>query len=87
MMEVYLNIIETGDGIYGVEAAAQHYFHTHAKNLSSSQAAIIAACLPNPLKFNAGAPTAYVLKRQGAILHQMDLWGGKLDYGMKDDDE
>ena len=87
IMEVYLNVIETGDGIYGVEAAAHNYFHTHAKNLTATQSALIAACLPNPLKFNAGAPSGYVLKRQAAILHQMNLWGGHLDYGMKDDDE
>lgn len=84
IMEVYLNIIEMGDGIYGAEAAAQAYFHTHAKNLTPGQAALIAACLPNPLKFNAGAPSGYVLGRQGAILRQMQLWGGKLDYNMKE---
>ena len=75
-----------GDGIYGAEAAAQNYFHTNAKNLSATQAAAIAACLPNPRKFNAGVPSGYVLKRQAAILHQMQLWGGKLDYEMKDED-
>ncbi len=84
IMEVYLNIIEMGDGIYGAEAAAQAYFHTHAKNLTPGQAALIAACLPNPLKFNAGAPSGYVYKRQAAILTQMALWGGKLDYNMKE---
>jgi len=87
IMEVYLNIIEMGDGVYGAEAAAQKYFHTHAKNLSSGQAALIAACLPNPRKFNAGAPSGYVLKRQAAILNQMNLWGGRLDYNMKEEDE
>ena len=87
IMEVYLNVIEMGDGIYGAEAAAHQYFHTHAKNLTAGQAALIAACLPNPIKFNAGAPTAYILKRQAFILNQMNLWGGRLDYNMKDDDE
>ncbi len=86
IMEVYLNIIEMGDGIYGAEAAAQAHFHTHAKNLSAGQSALIAACLPNPLKFNAGAPSAYVFRRQGAILRQMELWGGRLDYEMKEDE-
>ena len=75
-----------GDGIYGAEAAAQNYFHTSAKNLSATQAAAIAACLPNPRKFNAGVPSGYVLKRQAAILNQMSLWGGQLDYEMKDED-
>lgn len=87
IMEVYLNVIEMGDGIYGAEAAAQNYFHTSAKNLSASEAATIAACLPNPRKFNAGSPTAYLFKRQSAILHQMNLWGGRLDYNMKEDED
>ncbi len=87
IMEVYLNVIEMGDGVYGAEAAAQEYFHTHAKNLSAGQAALIAACLPNPRKFNAGRPTGYVMKRQAAILNQMNLWGGRLDYNMKEEDD
>ena len=47
-MEVYLNIIEYGDGIYGIEAAAQHYFHTSAKKLTTYQASLLAGLLPNP---------------------------------------
>lgn len=86
IMEVYLNVIEMGDGIYGAEAASKTYFHKHAKDLSQSEAATIAACLPNPIKFNAGSPSAYVLKRQSFISNQMNLWGGKLDYDMKDDE-
>lgn len=87
IMEVYLNVIEMGDGIYGAEAAAQAHFHTHAKNLTAGQSALIAACLPNPIKFNAGAPTGYVFNRQAAILRQMQLWGGRLDYDMKEEDD
>lgn len=87
IMEVYLNIIEMGDGIYGAEAAAQTYFHKHAKNLSAAQAALITACLPNPLRFNPASPSGYVLKRQAAILTQMNLWGGRLDYHMKEPEE
>ena len=87
IMEVYLNVIEMGDGIYGAEAASQYYFHKSAKNLSPAQAASIAACLPNPIKFNAGNPSAYVLRRQGFILGQMNMWGGKLDYDMKEFEE
>ena len=87
IMEVYLNVIEMGDGIYGAEAAAKAYFHTSANNLSAAQAAATAACLPNPRKYNAGAPSAYVLKRQAAILRQMSFWGGRLDYEMKDEEE
>lgn len=86
IMEVYLNVIEMGDGIYGVEAASETYFHKHAKNLSQGEAALIAACLPNPIKFNAGAPTAFVLKRQAFISNQMNLWGGVLNYDMGEDD-
>jgi monofunctional biosynthetic peptidoglycan transglycosylase len=56
IMEVYLNSIEMGDGIYGAEAAARHYFHTSAKNLSRTQAAAIAAVLPNPRKYSANPP-------------------------------
>ncbi len=86
IMEVYLNVIEMGDGIYGVEAASQTYFHKHAKNLSQAEAARIAACLPNPIKFNAGSPTSYVLKREAFISNQMSLWGGVLNYDMGEDD-
>ncbi len=86
IMEVYLNVIEMGDGIYGAESASEIYFHKHAKDLSQTEAATIAACLPNPITLNAGAPSAYVLKRQAFISNQMNLWGGKLDYDMKDDE-
>ncbi|MBB3186437.1 monofunctional biosynthetic peptidoglycan transglycosylase [Microbacter margulisiae] len=71
IMEVYLNVIETGDGIYGVEAAAEHYFHCHASQLSKSQAVLIAVSLPNPRKFNPAHPSAYLLERQAKILHLM----------------
>lgn len=86
IMEVYLNVIEMGDGIYGAEAAAQAYFHKHAKDLSKSESATIAVCLPNPIKFNAGAPSAYILKRVAFINNQMKLWGGRLNYDMKEED-
>ncbi len=86
IMEVYLNVIEMGDGIYGAEAASQAYFHKHAKDLSQTEAASIAACLPNPIKFNAGTPTAYIAKRVAFISNQMNLWGGKLNYDMKEED-
>ena len=60
---------------------------TRGTSLGTLMAAAIAACLPNPRKFNAGAPSAYVLKRQAAILRQMSFWGGRLDYEMKDEEE
>lgn len=82
IMEVYLNVIEMGDGVYGAEAAAQHYFRKPASKLTAPEAALIAAVLPNPRKYNAGKPSGYVLRRQGFILGQMAAWGGKLDYEM-----
>jgi monofunctional biosynthetic peptidoglycan transglycosylase len=72
IIEVYLNVIETGDGIYGVEAAAKHYFHCHASQLSRSQAVLIAVSLPNPRKMNPAHPSTYLLKRQAKILNLMN---------------
>jgi len=80
IMEVYLNVIEMGDGIYGAQAASQAYFKKDAAKLSTSEAALIAAILPSPLKYSARRPGAYVQKRQGWISGQMNHWGGKLDY-------
>jgi len=75
IMEVYLNSIEMGNGIYGAEAAAQFYWHTNAKNLSRTQAAAIAAVLPNPRKYSANPPGPYVQSRIGWITSQMGQWG------------
>lgn len=71
IMEVYLNVIETGDGIYGVEKAANIYFGTSAKNLSRPQAAAIAVCLPNPRRFNPAKPSPYIVRRKNHILNLM----------------
>jgi monofunctional biosynthetic peptidoglycan transglycosylase len=71
IMEVYLNSIEMGDGIYGVDAVAEANFQTDAKNLSRAQCALIAATLPNPRKFSSKNPSAYMKKRQSKILHEM----------------
>jgi monofunctional biosynthetic peptidoglycan transglycosylase len=71
IMEVYLNVIEMGDGVYGVEAASQEYFGIHASQLSKSQAALIAACLPNPRRFDAAHPSGYIQRREGRILSIM----------------
>lgn len=70
IMEVYLNVIEFGPGVYGVEAAAQKYFGRSAKNLSPSQAAMMAAVLPNPSRFRIENPSSYVLSRQRRILYR-----------------
>jgi monofunctional biosynthetic peptidoglycan transglycosylase len=75
IMEVYLNSIEMGKGIYGAEAAAQFYWHTSAKNLSRTQAATLAAVLPNPRKYSANPPGPYVQERIGWIVGQMGQWG------------
>lgn len=71
IMEVYLNSIEMGDGIYGAEAVAQAHFHNTAANLSRKQCALIAASLPNPLRYDSGNPSSYMLKRQAKILYLM----------------
>ena len=71
IMEVYLNSIEMGDGIYGADAVAEEHFNTTAQNLSKAQCALIAATLPNPRKFSSLHPSAYMLKRQARILREM----------------
>ena len=71
IMEVYLNTIEMGRGIYGAEAVAMEHFGCHASDLNQNQSALIAASLPNPLKMNSGAPSGYMYKRQGQIKRQM----------------
>lgn len=80
IMEVYLNSIEMGDGIYGAEAASKAYFNKSAANLTKEEAALIAAILPNPRRFSAKNPSSYTRGRQQFILNQMRLWGGKLNY-------
>lgn len=71
ILEVYLNVIEMGRGVYGAEAASQVHFHTHAANLPPPQAALIAAVLPNPRRWTAGKPNSYISRRQGIILRSM----------------
>ena len=70
-LEVYLNSIEMGDGIYGAEAVAQQHFSRPAIDLSRANCALIAATLPNPLKLSSKEPSAYVLRRQSWIMGQM----------------
>ena len=71
IMEVYLNSIEMGDGIYGADAVAKHHFNTTADKLTKAQCALIAVSLPNPRRMNSARPSAYMLKRQKRILHEM----------------
>jgi monofunctional biosynthetic peptidoglycan transglycosylase len=84
IMEVYLNVIEFGDGIYGAEAASQQFFKTSAKKLSRSQAAVLAAVLPSPRTFSARNPSPYVRKRQAWILGQMENLG-ELKYEVEEE--
>ena len=79
IMEVYLNVIEMGPGIFGIEAAAQQYFHKHAKDLSRAEAAQIIACLPNPKKFTVVPMSARVRSRYPWIMEQMDNLEGDDD--------
>lgn len=72
IMEVYLNVIEMGEGIYGIEAAAQTYYNKPAAKLNRSQAAMIAAVLPNPRRWTPARPTPYIVGRQGWIMRQMN---------------
>ena len=71
IMEVYLNSIEMGEGIYGAQAVAEEHFGKDAKDLSRAQCALIAATLPNPRKFSSKSPSSYILKRQARILKEM----------------
>lgn len=88
IMEVYLNSIEMGDGVYGAEAASQFWFHKSTLKLSKDEASAIAAVLPNPLKYKATPPSQYINIRKAWIKQQMNFWGNKLDYDKyKDDDE
>lgn len=75
IMEVYLNSIEMGDGIYGAEAVAKTHFHTTAAKLTKYQSALIAATLPNPIRYNSAKPGPYVLKRAGQIQRLMPKLG------------
>lgn len=71
IMEVYLNSIEMGDGIYGAEAVAQWHFGRSASELTRPNCALVAATLPNPVKFSSKEPSPYMLRRQTAIMKQM----------------
>lgn len=76
VLEVYLNIAEFGRGTWGVEAASQRFFRKSAARLTRSEAALLAAVLPSPLRLRADAPSAYVRRRQEWILRQMAALGG-----------
>ena len=71
IMEVYLNSIEMGNGIYGADAVAEYHFNTTADKLTKAQCALIAVSLPNPRRMNSARPSGYMLKRQSRILREM----------------
>ena len=73
IMEVYLNVIETGDGIFGVEMASRIYFKKHAKDLTRQEAAMIAACLPSPKRIRVSPPSRFTKARAGSIQRQMSF--------------
>jgi monofunctional biosynthetic peptidoglycan transglycosylase len=71
ILEVYLNIIEMGKGVYGAEAAALFYFNKSANKLTAQEAAAIAACYPNPRRWTANKPSRYIKKKQQIIARYM----------------
>lgn len=77
ILEVYLNVAEFGNGIFGVEAAAQTFFKKSAKNLNMSEAALLAASLPNPNVYRVDRPGPTMKKRQAWIIRQVSALGGK----------
>lgn len=79
ILQTYLNVAETGKGVFGVEAAAKNYFNKDAKNLTRSEAAMIAACLPNPKVYTIKPLSRYVARRSGSIMIQMNLLTGDAD--------
>jgi len=76
IMEVYLNIAEMGDHVFGVHAASQKYFKTSPDKVGRQQAALLAAVLPNPIRYSAAKPTGYVLRRRRNIVRNMTRLGG-----------
>ncbi len=72
ILETYLNVAEMGEGIFGVQAAAKAYFNKDAKNLTRSEAAMIASCLPNPKKFTVVPLSRYVSRRSSLLVRQMN---------------
>ncbi len=75
ILEVYLNVIEMGDGIYGAEAASQAYYGHSCTKMSRSEAALLAACFPNPLRWTPNSPTRYIKHRQYLIMRNMRRLG------------
>jgi monofunctional glycosyltransferase len=79
ILEVYLNVAQMGDATFGIEAAAQQYYHSDAASLNREEAAMIAACLPNPIKYTVNPPAKITAWRQKKILVQMRFLAGDPD--------
>jgi len=79
ILEMYLNVIEMGKGIYGIEAASQTYFNKPAASLSRSEAACVAACLPNPKRYTVKPMSGYVISRRNWVMQQMNNMEGDED--------
>ena len=72
ILEVYVNVIEWGEGIYGVQAASQYYFNKDADELTNREAALLAAIIPNPRRWSASNPTPYIERRANWIMGRMN---------------
>ena len=83
ILETYLNIAQFDDNVFGVDAAAQHLFHESPARLTPPQAALLAASLPAPDRFNVKDPSAYLLRRQSWILNQMRMLGDDYLHGIE----
>ena len=73
ILKVYLNVIEMGDGIFGIEAASIHYFNKPAKNLTREEAAMIASCLPNPVRYTIKPMSSFVSSKHWWVMQQMNI--------------
>lgn len=80
IIEVYLNVIETGDGVYGAEATAKTYFRKSAKKLSNSESATIAALLPSPIRYSKNINGSYISSRRNWIMRQMANLGSTVSF-------
>lgn len=87
IMEVYLNSIEMGNGVYGAEAASLYWFKKTAKKLNKDESAAIASILPNPRKYIANPAGPYIARRKEWIKKQMSFWGNQLDYNKYNDED
>lgn len=76
IMEMYLNMIEMGDRVFGIAAAANHYYKVKPEKLTLEQSAAIAVCLPNPIRYNPTKPTTFLVKRKNWTLRQVQRLGG-----------